>query len=145
MLTAQSIGRVAAGLILLRLKPSRILLAAELGFLLTIPFLLALAVPLPLPLVVLAAAVAGVGIETFGIFWDTTMQQEIPEEKLSRVYSYDALGSFVLIPIGLAAAGPISETFGTRPTIVGAALISLAATLPIFLVRDVRRITRRAE
>ena len=41
------------------------------------------------------------------------MQQEIPQEKLSRVYSYDALGSFVLIPIGLADRRALSETFGT--------------------------------
>ena len=44
--------------------------------------------------------------------WDTTMQQEIPQEKLSRVYSYDALGSFVLIPLGYAVAGPVSEASG---------------------------------
>lgn len=33
------------------------------------------------------AALAGIGTETFGIMWDTSMQQEIPQEKLSRVYS----------------------------------------------------------
>ena len=34
------------------------------------------------------------------------MQQEIPADRLSRVYSYDALGSWALIPLGLAIAGP---------------------------------------
>jgi MFS family permease len=115
------------------------------GVLLTIPFLLALAVPLPLVGVVVAAGLAGIGMEIFGILWDTAMQQEISQEKLSRVYSYDALGSFVLIPLGLAAAGPIAEAIGTRPTILGAATISLAATLAVLLVRDVRTISRREE
>jgi MFS family permease len=143
ILTAQSLGLLVGGFILLRLRPQRLLLAATLGFLLTIPFLLALAVPLPLVGVIAAAAVAGIGIEVFGVMWDTTMQQEIPQEKLSRVYSYDALGSFVLIPLGLAVAGPVSEVFGTRETLLGAAAISLTATLAVLFVRDVRTIERR--
>ena len=76
--------------------------------------------------------------------WDTTMQQEIPQEKLSRVYSYDALGSWVLIPLGLAVAGPLAEVFGTRETILGAAAISLTATLAVLLIPDVRTIERRS-
>ena len=143
ILTADSLGLVAGGLILLRLKPRRLLLTATLGFLLTIPFLASLAGPLPVVAIVVLAAVSGIGSETFGIMWDTTMQQEIPQEKLSRVYSYDALGSFVLIPLGLALAGPAAEAFGTRETILGAAAISLTATLAVLFVRDVRTIERR--
>jgi MFS family permease len=143
VLTAQSLGLLVGGVILLRLRPRRLLLTATLGFLLTIPFLLTLAGPLPLATVVAAAALAGIGIEIFGIMWDTTMQQEIPQEKLSRVYSYDALGSFVLIPLGLAVAGPCAELVGTRETILGAAAISLTATLAVLFVRDVRTISRR--
>jgi MFS family permease len=142
ILTAQSLGLFIGGIVLLRLRPRRLLLTATLGFLLTIPFLLALAGPLPLAAVIGLAAVAGLGVETFGIMWDTTMQQEIPQEKLSRVYSYDALGSFVLIPLGLAVAGPVSEAIGTRETILGAAAISLTATLAVLFVRDVRTIER---
>ncbi len=144
ILTAQSLGLFAGGLILLRFRPRRLLLTGTLGFLLTIPFLLALAGPLPLPAVIALAAMAGLGIEIFGIMWDTTMQQEIPQEKLSRVYSYDALGSFVLIPFGYAVAGPVSEAVGTRATILGAAAISLTATLLVLLVREVRTIERKA-
>ena len=73
------------------------------------------------------------------------MQQEIPQEKLSRVYSYDALGSFVLIPLGVAIVGPVSEVIGTRATILGAAAISLTATLAVLFVRDVRTIERRGQ
>ena len=143
VLTVQSLGLVAGGLILLRLRPRRLLLAATLGVLLTIPFLLALAGPLPLPAVIALAALAGVGVEIFGVLWDTTMQQEIPAEKLSRVYSYDALGSWVLIPLGLAIAGPVAEAIGTRETILGATAISLTATLAVLFVRHVRTIERR--
>jgi Major Facilitator Superfamily len=143
VLTAGSLGLLAGGLVLLRLRPERPLLAATLGFMLTIPFLLALSIPASLPVVVAAAALAGIGIEVFSILWDTTLQQEIAQEKLSRVSSYDALGSFVLTPLGLAAAGPVAQAAGTRDTILGAAALSLGATLAVLLSRDVRTIRRR--
>jgi hypothetical protein len=143
VLTAGSLGLLAGGLVLLRLRPERLLLAATLGFMLTIPFLLALSIPASLAVVVVAAALAGIGIEVFSNFWDTTLQQEIAQEKLSRVSSYDALGSFVLTPLGLAAAGPVAQAVGTRETILGAAALSLGATLAVLLSRDVRTIRRR--
>jgi MFS family permease len=110
---------------------------------LTVPLLFGLAIPLPLVSVLVLAFAAGLGIETFGVLWDTTMQQEIPQDRLSRVYSYDALGSFALIPLGLAAAGPLAETFGTRPTLIAAGLFSLGATLSVLVVREVRELRRR--
>jgi MFS family permease len=93
--------------------------------------------------VLVLAFAAGLGIETFGVLWDTTMQQEIPQDRLSRVYSYDALGSFALIPVGLAVAGPLAEAIGTRTTLIAAGLFSLAATLSVLLVREVRQLRRR--
>jgi MFS family permease len=145
ILTAQSLGLVVGGLIMLRLRPRRLLLAATLGYLLTIPFLLGLAGPTTVAALIALAALAGIGSETFGILWDTTMQQEIPQEKLSRVSSYDALGSFVLIPLGLAVAGPVAQVIGTRATILAAATISLTATLAVLFVPEVRTISRRDE
>jgi MFS family permease len=145
ILTAQSIGLIVGGVLLLRFRPHRLLLTATIGVLLTMPFLLGLAGPMPVVVLLGLAALAGIGTETFGILWDTTMQQEIPQEKLSRVYSYDALGSWVLIPLGLAVAGPVAELVGTRETIVGAVAISLTATLAVLFVPDVRTISRRAD
>jgi hypothetical protein len=86
--------------------------------------------------------VAGVGNEIFGLLWHTTVQQEIPPDMLSRVYSYDALGSLALVPIGYAIAGPIADAIGIRATLWGAAAIGFAVTLAVLLVRDVRRLER---
>ena len=78
--------------------------------------------------------VGGIGSETFRILWDTTIQQEIPQEKLSRV-SYDALGSFALIPLGLGdrRAGRRSSSGRARRSSL-AASISLTATLAVLFV-----------
>jgi MFS family permease len=128
---------------MLRARPQRMLLVAVLAMVMTVPLLFGLAVPLPLASVLVLAFAAGLGIETFGVLWDTTMQQEIPQDRLSRVYSYDALGSFALIPVGLAVAGPLAEAIGTRTTLIAAGLFSLAATLSVLLVREVRELRRR--
>jgi hypothetical protein len=62
---------------------------------------------------------------------------------LSRLSSYDALGSWVLIPIGLAVAGPIGDAIGARATFLGAAGLTVGATLLVLLSRDVRTLERR--
>lgn len=143
MLTALSLGLIASGLLQLRWRPRRLLLVATLAvFPLTLP-LLALAKPAPLAVVIGAAFLAGFFIEIFGVQWDTTMQQEIPLERLSRVSAYDALGSLALTPIALAALGPIAAGIGTRTTLIGCAILTVAATAPVLLVRDVRTLERR--
>jgi MFS family permease len=141
---AQAAGLMIGGLLMLRLRPRRMLLVATLGYLLSVPLLFGLAIPLPLAAVIVLGGVAGIGTETFGVLWDTTMQQEIPQDRLSRVYSYDALGSFALIPLGLAIAGPVAEAVGTRTTLLVAGTISLSATLAVLLVHDVRTLRRRS-
>jgi MFS family permease len=140
---AQAVGLLIGGMLMLRLRPRRMLLVATLGYLLTVPLLFGLAIPVPLVAVLVLGALAGVGLETFGVLWDTTMQQEIPQDRLSRVYSYDALGSFALIPLGLAAAGPIAEVVGTRATLFAGGVISVTATLAVLLVPEVRSLRRR--
>ena len=140
---AQAIGLVCGGLMFLRARPQRMLLVATLGLLLVVPYLLGLAIPLPLVSVLVLAFAAGLGIETFGVLWDTTMQQEIPGEMLSRVYSYDMLGSIALVPLGLAVIGPVADAVGTQKTLYATAALIVLATLPVFLVRDVRQLRRR--
>lgn len=143
VLALEATGFVAGGLAMLRLAPTRLLLTATVGFLLTTPLLAGLAIPLSLPVVAGLAFAAGIGAETFGVLWDTTMQQEIPGEMLSRVYSYDALGSIVLMPVGFAAIGPLAAALGTRETLWVAFAVNTAVTLAVLGVTDVRGLRRR--
>ena len=142
ILAATSIGLVLCGLIMLHWQPHRLLFVATLAvFPLALP-LLAFAGPAPLVVVIAAAFLAGFAIEIFGVLWDTTMQQEIPHEKLSRLSSYDALGSWVLTPIALAALGPIAAAIGTRETFLASAVLTVVATSAVLLSRDVRHLQR---
>ena len=52
--------------------------------------------------------------------------------------SYDLVGSFVAIPIGLTLAGPVSEAIGREATLWGAAAVITLTVILQFLVRDIR-------
>jgi predicted MFS family arabinose efflux permease len=108
------------------------------------PVLILLALGAPLPAILAAALVMGLGIELFGVYWDTALQQHVPRHALSRVSSYDALGSFVCIPIGLSIAGPIADAVGVETTLYLAAGVIVVATALVLLVRDVRTLRREA-
>jgi MFS family permease len=143
ILTCESGGLFVGGMLMLRARPQRLLLVANLGVLLAgLPVLL-LAFPAPSFAIAVGALVAGIGLETFSVLWDTAMQENVPQEKLSRVYSYDALGSFALIPLAQALIGPIAESLGTRATLFGACALVTATTLGVLGVGDVRNLRRR--
>lgn len=142
ILAAQSAGLVVGGVLTLRYRPDRLLLVATLAvFPMLLPVLL-LAAPAPAWAIALAAFVTGVGIELFGVFWDTALQQQIPHDQLSRVSSYDGLGSIVFIPVGAAVAGPAADHFGVGETLVGASIVIGVATALVLLVDDVRNLRR---
>ena len=66
----------------------------------------------------------------------------MPLHALSRVSSYDALGSFVAIPIGLSLAGPAADALGVSTTLWLALAIFVAAQGGALLSRDVRTLPR---
>ena len=61
----------------------------------------------------------GFGLELFSVNWDLSIQQNIAEDKLARVYSFDLVGSFVARPLGLALTGPIAAVGRLRPVAGG--------------------------
>jgi MFS family permease len=144
VLTAMTLGVILCGVMMLRWRPRQILRVATFSVFSLAIVVVALAIPAPLPVVIVAAFLTGFGIEIFGVLWDTTYMQEIPTELLSRIASYDALGSWVLMPIGYAVAGPVAAAIGTRATFIAAAVLIVAATSAVLLVRDVRTLERRS-
>jgi MFS family permease len=140
ILAAESVGLICGGLLMLRFRPERMLLAGTLAVFLISPPLFLLGRPAPALAVALASFVAGFGLEIFAVCWDTTMQQQIPGEMLSRVYSYDMLGSIALVPVGLAVIGPLADAIGTQAALYAAGALIVAATLPVLAVRDVREL-----
>jgi len=145
---ATGLGLVAGAGVALKWRPEhplRVGMLATAG--LSLP-LAALASGVPLPVVVVSAFVAGLGIELFGVFWELSLQQHIPGELLSRVFSYDMLGSIALMPVGFLVVGPLSDAVGIHPTLwitAGAIVVLVGATLSVDDVRRLRRLETTPE
>jgi DHA3 family tetracycline resistance protein-like MFS transporter len=93
-----------------------------------------------LPGVVIAALIFGVGISLGGIVWTNTVQEMVPQEKLGRVTSIDALGSFVFLPVGFALAGLLVERIGPASVFVLGGSLVIALSLAILLVPSIRNL-----
>ena len=101
------------------------------------PFFL-LAAGAPAWLVAASMLINGLCVDVFEVLWDTSLQHHIPNEALSRIASYDALGSFVLGPLCLVLVGPLAAAIGVTRTLLGAGtLLALASMVPL-LTRAVR-------
>lgn len=91
----------------------------------------ALAVPTSLAVVVAAAFVAGVSLDICAVLWETALQQRVPGAALSRVSSFDWLGTFALSPVALGVAGPLVMALGLSSVLWGAALLTALAPLAL--------------
>lgn len=145
ILSAMGIGSIVGGLIALRVEPSRPLAVAFAIILLEVPLYLALAAAAPVLLIAAFALVGSVAMNFASTLWLTVLQSNVPERALSRVSSYDWLGSLVFLPAGYMLAGPVAESVGIAETLVFAAVWSTASTLALLSLDAVRgvRLTRR--
>ena len=81
---------------------------------------------------IIASGLAGVGSTISGIGWDTSLQQAVPKDKLSRVCALDDFGSYIMIPIGEIAAVPLADTFSYQTVAtVGGIIFIVVALLPL--------------
>ncbi|ACZ83119.1 MFS transporter [Streptosporangium roseum] len=138
ILAGEAVGMIGGVFVALRLRPRRPILV---GTILTVPTALPyllLGLGTPLWTIVLGAVVMGVCFDIFGVLWNTTMQREIPAESLSRVSSYDALGSLMFGPVGLLVAGPLAIVIGPRPALLGCAAVVVLSSLAALLSPGVR-------
>lgn len=140
IVSAEAVGFLLGGLVTLRIRPARPLLVGVIGILASGPLFVLLGLAAPLPVLIGAAVIAGVGLEVFGVLWDTVMQQQIPRDRLSRVAAWDQLGSFVVIPIGLTIVGPIAAAIGVTETLFLFTAVLLIPNALVLLSRDVRTI-----
>lgn len=144
VLAASAVGLVVGALVALRYRPHKVL---RFG----VAVILALALPSlglalsPTVLVLVATFfLAGVASDLFGVAWDVSLQQNIAPDRLARVYSYDALGSFLAIPLGQVVVGPLSAVTGTRNALLGLSAAVTVATALALSSRSVRALERQA-
>lgn len=140
VLSAEGIGFVLMTAVLIRVRLKYPLRAGLLGMSVVLLPLLVLGIaPALVPLLV-TFLLAGAGAEILAIGWQTALHEHVPNEVLSRVSSYELLGSFVAIPIGQLLVGPLSNLWGQRDLAIAAGILCVvAAGLPL-LSRSVRNL-----
>ncbi len=95
---------------------------------------------LPLYLLVIAALINGAALEIDSLIWTNLMQENVPPEKMGRVSSVDALGSFVLLPIGFAFTGWLIDAIGVTTVFIAAGAVTAVVTLLPLLHPLIRRL-----
>jgi MFS family permease len=143
VLAAQTAGSLVGVIVAVKWRPQRTLLVGVAVVALDVlPLLMLAELPHVIPLLV-AMFLVGICNELFVVAWDVSLQENIPPEKLARVYSYDMLGSFIALPVGEVAAGPLGTTFGVETTLIVAAGLIVVTTAAALCSRDVRGLTRK--
>lgn len=133
LFTALGVGSIIGALVAGRIRTSRPGLVGVCGIFTIFGSVGSLAV-LPLAGVLVFWAIAGIGVTVFSVMWLTALQQDIPDRVLGRVMALDWLGSQGLMPVGYALAGVVIAATGTRPMLIGCAVIVLiAAPLPLLV------------
>jgi predicted MFS family arabinose efflux permease len=138
ILAVEAAGSLVGGMIALRVRFPRPLVATMLLVVPAAVQLMLLGVGAPLWLLTCTAFVSGAGFSTGGAVWFATLQQKIPEHAISRISSFDWFGSVALNPIGYALVGPLSEAIGVEESLVLAGALNLSSTLAILAVPSVR-------
>jgi MFS family permease len=142
VLSAEAVGLLLMTLVLLRVRLERPLLVGMLGITtLGLPIFMLGAEP-HLGWLVVATLVAGAGTELFGMGWNLAMQEHVPDEMLSRAYSYDALGSFAAMPVGQVVFGPLAVAFGFTTVLEVSGVVYVVVCLLVLLSPAVRALPR---
>jgi MFS family permease len=132
VISAESAGLIVGSLIAIKVKPKfpmRFLMLSSF----TITFYIwSLAKPQSLLLIAFGAFLFGITLDLWGTLWNTALQRKVPRESLSRVAAFDAMGSMMFRPIGLAIAAPLSTLVGIENFLqIMAAITVVAIVLPL--------------
>ncbi|MGW1067461.1 MFS transporter [Streptomyces aureus] len=139
VLTVRSIGAILVGFLLLRWKPRRPLLLASLILLLDIPFMLALVYNANLTVLLAAALLSAVALNVGDTLWETTLQERVSSHMLSRVSSYDWLGSLSFAPLGFFLLGLWIQHAGVRHALMMVAALHAVIHIGMALLPQIRR------
>lgn len=143
-MSAQALGALGATLWLMKRRLERPLVSGLLACALFGLPMVALGVwPATLPLVV-ACFLSGVGAQVFSLGWHVAMQENVPDQMLSRAYSYDQLGSLATVPLGQLAMGPLATAYGIGEVLTAAGVLYVAIALLTLVAGPVRDLARPA-
>ncbi len=136
------VGLIVGGVLMIRVKPRYPLRIGMFGILLGAPIMIVLALAPNTIMVAAMSFLVGISYEIFGIGWETALGQHIPIDKLSRVSSYDMLGSIIAVPIGQLTVGYVAAAAGVTAVELYGAALYVAITVATLVVPSVWQLQR---
>ena len=118
-------GAVAGSLLALRWRPHEPMRVCGFGFAIASLGAAIIALGHSTAVIAILQALAAVAAALAWTLWETSVQQRVPEDLVSRVISFDFLTSTGSLPIGMAVIGPIAAVAGLRPTMIVASGIGV--------------------
>ena len=141
VISAESAGLIIGSLIAIKVKPKypmRFLMISSF----TITFYIwSLAKPQSLLMIAFGAFLFGITLDLWGTLWSTALQRKVPRDSLSRVSAFDAMGSMMFRPVGLAIAAPLSTLVGIENFLQILAAITVVAIVVPLLDPQVRNMS----
>jgi MFS family permease len=141
VISAESAGLIFGSLIAIKVKPKypmRFLMISSF----TITFYIwSLAKPQSLLIIAFGAFLFGITLDLWGTLWSTAVQRQVPRDSLSRVSAFDAMGSMMFRPVGLAIAAPLSTLVGIENFLQILAAITVVAIVVPLLDPQVRNMS----
>ncbi|MFF3653160.1 MFS transporter [Streptomyces sp. NPDC002181] len=128
IVAAMGAGAVVGDVAATRWRPARPMIAVRVLSLLFVPLPLLIVLDPPVWVLVAAAALGGTASTLADTVWLATLQVNLDKDVISRVSSYDWMGSQVLRPVGLAAAGLFAADSASPMLVALAAVLFLCAT-----------------
>jgi MFS family permease len=140
VLSANAVGLVASSVVMYRLSFERLLLVGHGCLVLAAVKIVLLGLGAPTALLVAGAFFSGAALGVYGIAYETSMHEHIPQEALSRVVAFDTLGAFVTVPLGQLAVVPAAAAFGDSRVVLVAGIGYAVLALAVLLVPSIRRL-----
>jgi MFS family permease len=141
---AFGLGSIVADLLLLRWRPRFALRASAVGLIFASCQAVIIGSGLPLAAIAAVEFCSAIGVSAFFTLWETSLQEHIPADAISRVSSYDYVASAGTMPIGVIVAGPISVAVGIHATLAWMSAIGVVSALALLAVPAVRNLPRAA-
>ena len=141
VITAESAGLIVGSIIAIKVKPKypmRFLMISS--FSITF-YIWSLAKPQSLLMIAFGAFLFGITLDLWGTLWSTALQRKVPRDSLSRVSAFDAMGSMMFRPVGLAIAAPLSTLVGIENFLQILAAITVVAIVVPLLDPQVRNMS----
>jgi MFS family permease len=141
VITAESAGLIVGSIIAIKVKPKYPLRFLMLSSFTITFYIWSLAKPQSLLMIAFGAFLFGITLDLWGTLWSTALQRKVPRDSLSRVSSFDAMGSMMFRPIGLAISAPLSTFLGIENFLQILAAITVVAIIVPLLDPQVRNMS----